>query len=430
MEATKQFRKLVLLDALKRDRPDAYTVQSMLGACAATGALSLGFCAHVLVLRELRDADHASTVSRDVFSNNLAVLENLLDFRPNLVNKVCGGTKLLRWLLTRINACEFDGNEQYGFEVLTILLWGSRCHTTSEMEDAVKVFDEMLTKGDDDELCLCGIGLELPCTMEVQACGHQRCVTCRLVLCCHSKPNLQLNSASSNLVVKSMVAAKECYNTKKLSAWTLLTGTFPDKESYILVVGLLIGQKLVDTPLKCWDMMLKSGYMPSPSIFIDSIQAGVEEYLINMGSHHAASFPHKMGFTLEDATGLDVTRMLQGQFGNALTYKQPWPPPGFSSLMYEKDKGNDVELGDIHVSARGGAADDKVQFVILGDCVQVWIPSWPSFSGATACVKCTVYTSLLLFDNQPWFWKFLLSFQGSLVGTIGSMTSVLRGMMK
>lgn len=123
----------------------------------------------------------------------------------------------------------------------------------------------------------------------------------------------------------------------------------------------------------------------------------------------------------EDATGLDVTRMLQGQFGNALTYKQPWPPPGFSSLMYEKDKGNDVELGDIHVSARGGAADDKVKFVILGDCVQVWIPPWPSFSGATACVKCSVYTSLLLFDNQPWFWKFLLSFQGSLVGTIGSI---------
>jgi hypothetical protein len=173
MEATKQFRKLVLLDALKRDRPDAYTVQSVLGACTATGALSLGFCAHVLMLRELRDADHASAVSRDVFNNNLAVLENLLDFRPNLVDKVCGGTKLLCWLLMRINACEFDANEQYAFEVLNILLWGSRCHTTSEMEDAAKVFDEMLTKGDDDELCLCNIGLELPCTMEVQACGHQ-----------------------------------------------------------------------------------------------------------------------------------------------------------------------------------------------------------------------------------------------------------------
>jgi hypothetical protein len=67
-----------------------------------------------------------------------------------------------------------------------------------------------------------------------------------LALCCHSKSNLKLNSASSNLVFKSMVAAKESYSTEKFSAWMLLTGTFLDDESYNLVVGLLIGKKLDD----------------------------------------------------------------------------------------------------------------------------------------------------------------------------------------
>jgi hypothetical protein len=66
---------------------------------------------------------------------------------------------------------------------------------------------------------------------------------------------------------------------------------------------------------------------------------------------------------------------------DAMPHKQPWPPPVFHSLMYEEDKGNDSDFGDIHVSVREGTTDGKVQLVILGDGVQVWIPPWPSFSG-------------------------------------------------
>jgi hypothetical protein len=66
---------------------------------------------------------------------------------------------------------------------------------------------------------------------------------------------------------------------------------------------------------------------------------------------------------------------------DAVPHKQPWPPPVFRSLMYEEDKGNDSDVGDIHVLVREGATDGNVQLVILGDGVPVWIPPWPSFSG-------------------------------------------------
>nr|CAB3462626.1 unnamed protein product [Digitaria exilis] len=42
-------------------------------------------------------------------------------------------------------------------------------------------------------------------------------------------------------------------------------------------------------------------------MFVLTIQAGVEGYHINVGGRHVASFPHRMGFALEDATGLAVT---------------------------------------------------------------------------------------------------------------------------
>ncbi|KAL5224172.1 hypothetical protein ABZP36_010811 [Zizania latifolia] len=42
-------------------------------------------------------------------------------------------------------------------------------------------------------------------------------------------------------------------------------------------------------------------------MFVLTIQAGIEGYHINVGGRHVASFPHRMGFSLEDATGLAVT---------------------------------------------------------------------------------------------------------------------------
>uniref|UniRef100_A0A804UES8 Pentatricopeptide repeat-containing protein n=1 Tax=Zea mays TaxID=4577 RepID=A0A804UES8_MAIZE len=86
---------------------------------------------------------------------------------------------------------------------------------------------------------------------------------------------LEPNSASYNLVLKSMVADKESYGAEKLIERMLQTGTVPDEESYNLVVGLLIRQNLVDSSLKYLDLMLKSGYTPSLTVFTDYIQACV-----------------------------------------------------------------------------------------------------------------------------------------------------------
>jgi len=53
----------------------------------------------------------------------------------------------------------------------------------------------------------------------------------------------------------------------------LQTGTFPDDESYNLVVGLLIRQNLVDSSLKYLDLILKSGYTLSLTVYTDYIRA-------------------------------------------------------------------------------------------------------------------------------------------------------------
>jgi hypothetical protein len=55
---------------------------------------------------------------------------------------------------------------------------------------------------------------------------------------------------------------------------------------------------------------------------------------------------------------------------DAAPHKQPWPPPVFRSLVNEKAKGDDLELGDIHVAVREGTMDGKLKFVKLEDGVQ------------------------------------------------------------
>ncbi|KAJ4981493.1 hypothetical protein NE237_032330 [Protea cynaroides] len=60
-----------------------------------------------------------------------------------------------------------------------------------------------------------------------------------------------------------------------------------------------IGRK--QKPEVTWPFPFAEGRM-----FILTIRAGVEGYHINVGGHHASSFPYRMGFTLEDATGLAI----------------------------------------------------------------------------------------------------------------------------
>ncbi|KAL6656909.1 hypothetical protein ACP70R_004689 [Stipagrostis hirtigluma subsp. patula] len=86
---------------------------------------------------------------------------------------------------------------------------------------------------------------------------------------------IEPNTASHNLVLKSMVAAQESEGAEKLIERMLQTGTSPDDESYNLVVGLLLRQNRVDSALKYLDMMLKSGYTISLNVFTDYVRACV-----------------------------------------------------------------------------------------------------------------------------------------------------------
>ncbi|KAG0535644.1 hypothetical protein BDA96_04G383300 [Sorghum bicolor] len=100
------------------DPSDLAAVQALADALVDANALDL--LVHNLSRFSETDSDEAEAVH-----NTLAVLENLLDLRPNLADKVCDGTKLLRWLLSRLKAREFDANKQYASEILAILLQNS-----------------------------------------------------------------------------------------------------------------------------------------------------------------------------------------------------------------------------------------------------------------------------------------------------------------
>ncbi|RLM79772.1 beta-catenin-like protein [Panicum miliaceum] len=109
----------LLADLTDSDDPsDLAAVQALADALVDANALDL--LVHNLSRFSEADPDEAEAVH-----NTLAVLENLLDLRPNLADKVCDGTKLLRWLLSRLKAREFDANKQYASEILAILLQNS-----------------------------------------------------------------------------------------------------------------------------------------------------------------------------------------------------------------------------------------------------------------------------------------------------------------
>ncbi|CAH9089787.1 unnamed protein product [Cuscuta europaea] len=57
--------------------------------------------------------------------NTLATIENFIEVKPSVSELVCERTKLMKWLLGRLKAKEFDSNKQYASEILAILLQNS-----------------------------------------------------------------------------------------------------------------------------------------------------------------------------------------------------------------------------------------------------------------------------------------------------------------
>eukprot|EP00854_Cymbomonas_tetramitiformis_P004340 gene4340-5338_t len=57
--------------------------------------------------------------------NTLGVVENMMEVKPEVGELALGRTKLLKWLLHRVRAKEFDTNKFYASEILSILMQGS-----------------------------------------------------------------------------------------------------------------------------------------------------------------------------------------------------------------------------------------------------------------------------------------------------------------
>lgn len=121
------FGALDLFREMQRDdaglAPDAYTVQSVLGACAGAGALSLGVYAHALLLRELGGDGHGEAVSRDVLINNSLV---------DLYGK-CGAVELARQVFDRMPERDITS-----WNVMILTLANHGC-----VRESVELFDRM-----------------------------------------------------------------------------------------------------------------------------------------------------------------------------------------------------------------------------------------------------------------------------------------------
>ncbi|KAG8079860.1 hypothetical protein GUJ93_ZPchr0007g3048 [Zizania palustris] len=89
------------------------------------------------------------------------------------------------------------------------------------------------------------------------------------------------NTASHNLILKSMVQAQEAEGAEKLIDRMLQTGILPDDESYNLVVDLQIRMNRVDEAMKYLDLMLKSGYTISSSVFSDYVRVCMRSGRLN-----------------------------------------------------------------------------------------------------------------------------------------------------
>ncbi|KAL8258264.1 hypothetical protein R6Q59_030305 [Mikania micrantha] len=88
------------------------------------------------------------------------------------------------------------------------------------------------------------------------------------------------NTASFNLVLKSMYQAKESEAAMKLIDRMIQIGkeskvALPDDESYHFVVQLLLTQNQIDDALKYIDLTLKSGYMLSIEVFTECVKSCV-----------------------------------------------------------------------------------------------------------------------------------------------------------
>ncbi|XP_027100382.1 pentatricopeptide repeat-containing protein At1g26460, mitochondrial-like [Coffea arabica] len=98
--------------------------------------------------------------------------------------------------------------------------------------------------------------------------------------------NITPNTASFNLVLKSMVQAREIDAAEKLLERMLQTGkeykeSLPDDESYDLVLGMLFATGQIDTAMKFMDVALDNGYMLAMSVFNECVLSCLQRWRLD-----------------------------------------------------------------------------------------------------------------------------------------------------
>jgi beta-catenin-like protein 1 len=79
--------------------------------------------------------------------NTISLIENLVEIDPSIADMIQGGTKLLDWLLNRINAKQFDSVRQYASELLEILVQSSLKTRTKLIElEAIDALLQVLAR--------------------------------------------------------------------------------------------------------------------------------------------------------------------------------------------------------------------------------------------------------------------------------------------
>ncbi|KAK1679061.1 hypothetical protein QYE76_039909 [Lolium multiflorum] len=111
------------------------------------------------------------------------------------------------------------------------------------------------------------------------------------------------NTASFNLVLKSMVQAREVEGGERLVDRMLQTGIVPDDETYNLVVDLLIKGNRVDSAFKYLDIMLKSGYAISSPVYAEYVAVCVRSGRLDT-----------LAYIIEKCKGTDKNKILCPQW--------------------------------------------------------------------------------------------------------------------
>ncbi|KAL8468573.1 hypothetical protein ACS0TY_031679 [Phlomoides rotata] len=99
-------------------------------------------------------------------------------------------------------------------------------------------------------------------------------------------------------------------------------------------------------PEVTWPFPFREGRM-----FVLTIRAGVDGFHINAGGRHVTSFPYRMGFTLEDATGLAVKGDVEvhSVYATSLPTSHPSFSPKRVLDFSEKWKSHSIPKGDFQL---------------------------------------------------------------------------------